>query len=57
MFNLIPANGTMTIEAGQIIVWVLVFVRTGAFFMGIPLFAGKMLAYENKNSIWSYSCL
>ena len=33
----------MTIEASQIIVWVLVFLRTGAFFMGIPLFAGKMI--------------
>lgn len=38
----------MTIEAGQIIVWVLVFVRTGAFFMGIPLFAGKMLPTKVK---------
>ena len=38
----------MTIEAGQIIVWVLVFVRTGAFFMGIPLFAGKMLPTKTK---------
>ena len=33
----------MTIEAGQIVVWVLVFLRTGAFFLGIPLFAGKMI--------------
>ena len=33
----------MTIFAGEIIVWVLVFLRTGAFFMGIPLFAGKMI--------------
>jgi flagellar biosynthetic protein FliR len=40
----------MTIEAGQIIVWVLVFVRTGAFFMGIPLFAGKMLPTKAKIS-------
>lgn len=38
----------MTIEAGQIIVWVLVFVRTGAFFMGIPLFSGKMLPTKTK---------
>lgn len=38
----------MTIEAGQIIVWVLVFVRTGAFFMGIPLFAGRMLPNKVK---------
>lgn len=38
----------MTIEAGQIIVWVLVFVRTGAFFMGIPLFAGRMLPNKAK---------
>ena len=27
----------MTIYAGEIIVWVLVFLRTGAFFLGIPL--------------------
>ena len=40
----------MTIEAVQIIVWVLVFVRTGAFFMGIPLFAGKMLPTKAKIS-------
>lgn len=33
----------MTIVAGEIIVWVLVFLRTGAFFLGIPLFAGKMI--------------
>ena len=33
----------MTILAGEIIVWVLVFIRTGAFFLGIPLFAGKMV--------------
>lgn len=33
----------MTIEAGQIVVWILVFLRTGAFFLGIPLFAGKMI--------------
>jgi flagellar biosynthetic protein FliR len=33
----------VTIEASQIVVWVLVFLRTGAFFMGIPLFAGKMI--------------
>jgi flagellar biosynthesis protein FliR len=33
----------MTILAGEIVVWVLVFLRTGAFFMGIPLFAGKMI--------------
>ena len=36
-------HGTVTIEASQIVVWVLVFLRTGAFFMGIPLFAGKMI--------------
>ncbi len=34
----------MTIFAEAIIVWVLVLLRTGAFFMGIPLFAGKMLS-------------
>ena len=33
----------MTIEAGQIVVWVLVLLRTGAFFLGIPLFAGKLI--------------
>ena len=33
----------MTIEVGEIVVWVLVFLRTGAFFLGIPLFAGKMI--------------
>ena len=33
----------MTIEAGEIVVWVLVFLRTGAFFLGIPLFAGKLI--------------
>lgn len=38
----------MTIEAGEIVVWVLVFLRTGAFFMGIPLFAGKMLPGKSK---------
>lgn len=40
----------MTIEAGEIVVWVLVFLRTGAFFMGIPLFAGKMLPTKAKLS-------
>ena len=33
----------MTIEAEQIVVWVLVLLRTGAFFLGIPLFAGKLI--------------
>ena len=33
----------MTIFAQEIVVWVLVFLRTGAFFLGIPLFAGKMI--------------
>jgi flagellar biosynthetic protein FliR len=33
----------MTIFAEEIVVWVLVFLRTGAFFLGIPLFAGKMI--------------
>ncbi len=33
----------MTIEAEQIVVWVLVLLRTGAFFIGIPLFAGKLI--------------
>ena len=40
----------MTIEAGEIIVWVLVFLRTGAFFMGIPLFAGRMLPMKIKTA-------
>ena len=40
----------MTIEAGHIIVWVLVFLRTGAFFMGIPLFAGKMIPVKIRTS-------
>ena len=40
----------MTIEAGQIIVWVLVFLRTGAFFMGIPLFAGKMVPVKIRTA-------
>ena len=40
----------MTIEAGQIVVWVLVFLRTGAFFMGIPLFAGKMVPTKIKTA-------
>ncbi|MBT3668410.1 MAG: flagellar biosynthetic protein FliR [Opitutae bacterium] len=40
----------MTIEAGQIVVWVLVFLRTGAFFMGIPLFAGKMVPTRIKTA-------
>jgi len=33
----------VTIFAQEIVVWVLVFLRTGAFFLGIPLFAGKMI--------------
>ena len=33
----------MTIEAGEIVVWVLVLLRTGAFFLGIPLFAGRLI--------------
>jgi flagellar biosynthesis protein FliR len=40
----------MTIFAGEIIVWVLVFLRTGAFFMGIPLFAGKMIPVKIRVS-------
>jgi flagellar biosynthetic protein FliR len=40
----------VTIEAGHIIVWVLVFLRTGAFFMGIPLFAGKMIPVKIRTS-------
>ena len=37
----------MTIEAGEIIVWVLVFLRTGAFFMGIPSLCRTDVAHEN----------
>jgi flagellar biosynthesis protein FliR len=33
----------VTIEAGEIVVWVLVLLRTGTFFLGIPLFAGKLI--------------
>ncbi|MFP6855435.1 MAG: flagellar biosynthetic protein FliR [Opitutales bacterium] len=33
----------MTIETEGILVAVLVFLRTGAFFTGIPLFAGEMI--------------
>ena len=40
----------MTIEAGEIVVWILVFLRTGAFFMGIPLFAGRILPTKIKTS-------
>ncbi len=40
----------MTIEAGQIVVWVLVFLRTGAFFLGIPLFAGKMIPVKIRTA-------
>ena len=40
----------MTIEASQIVVWILVFLRTGAFFMGIPLFAGKMVPKKIKTA-------
>lgn len=40
----------MTIETGQIVVWVLVFLRTGAFFLGIPLFAGKMIPVKVRTA-------
>ena len=40
----------MTIEAGEIIVWVLVFLRTGAFFLGIPLFAGKLIPVKIRTA-------
>lgn len=40
----------MTIEVGEIVVWVLVFLRTGAFFLGIPLFAGKMIPVKIRIS-------
>ena len=38
----------MTIEASEIIVWVLVLLRTGAFFLGIPLFAGKLIPVKYR---------
>jgi flagellar biosynthetic protein FliR len=40
----------VTIEVGEIVVWVLVFLRTGAFFLGIPLFAGKMIPVKIRIS-------
>ena len=40
----------MTIEAGEIIVWMFVFLRTGAFMLGIPLFAGRMLPNKIKTA-------
>ena len=40
----------MTIEVGEFVVWVLVFLRTGAFFLGIPLFAGKMIPVKIRIS-------
>ena len=42
--------GDVTIEADQIVVWVLVFLRTGAFFLGIPLFAGKMIPVKIRTA-------
>ena len=38
----------MTIEASEIIIWVLVLLRTGAFFLGIPLFAGKLIPVKYR---------
>ena len=40
----------MTIEAGEIVVWVLVFLRTVAFFLGIPLFAGKLIPVKIRTA-------
>ncbi len=40
----------MTIEAGEIVVWVLVFLRTGAFFLGIPLFAGQLIPVKIRTA-------
>ncbi|MBP52656.1 MAG: hypothetical protein CMI27_05870 [Opitutae bacterium] len=40
----------MTIEVGDIIIWILVFLRTGAFFMGIPLFAGKLIPVKIRTA-------
>jgi flagellar biosynthesis protein FliR len=40
----------VSIYAQEIIVWVLVFLRTGAFFLGIPLFAGKMIPVKIRTS-------
>ena len=47
----------MTIEASEIIVWVLVLLRTGAFFLGIPLFAGKLIPVKYRMAFRSYSYL
>ncbi len=40
----------MTIVAGEIVVWVLVLLRTGAFFIGIPLFAGQLIPVRYRMS-------
>ena len=43
----------MTIEAGEIVVWVLVFLRTkGAFFLGFPFLHRKNDPSQNPNCIW-----
>ena len=43
----------MTIEAGEIVVWVLVFLRTGALFYGDSAFCWKNASDKNKDSIWA----
>jgi flagellar biosynthesis protein FliR len=40
----------VSIYAQEIVVWVLVFLRTGAFFLGIPLFAGKMIPVKIRTA-------
>lgn len=41
----------MTIEAEQIIVWIFVLLRTGAFFLGIPLFAGRLIPVRYRMAL------
>ena len=40
----------MRVEEGEIVVSVLVFLRTGAFFLGIPLFAGKLIPVKVRTA-------
>ena len=44
----------MTIEAGEIVVWVLVFLRTGAFFMGIPFLPEECYLLKQKQHLVFY---
>ena len=41
----------MTIEAEQIIVWIFVLLRTGTFFLGIPLFAGRLIPVRYRMAL------